>query len=354
MILLSMAAWSMGASAFMVLPQLLPTISHENEAYNLHSIEAHVAHSQQIDLPCSRCPFPEISADGEVNWIEEVDTTLSLAFTTDGENLLVNDHQILPPPTSQAPWNINAVQRRASDGLETTPITLGFAFELVPMESSRHSEWLARFTVLDLAGHPVPVDTIAIGLAKLDGQGLLIVGTRIEHSDADPLSWKQCGGKPSCLKRLIIARIQALIASAKARVMRPFAKGCHRRPRPDTPAIHGSSISNEADVPPRHHRHHHHRYRHGWQRTFSRVVRFIFLPAVLGVLAGLAASAIGMLVGQVAVFLWLRYRRGGSHHAIPSPVDMEKEALMTDAIKEELPPYRDEELGVIRLLADKK
>jgi hypothetical protein len=70
-------------------------------------------------------------------------------------------------------------------------------------------------------------------------------------------------------------------------------------------------------------------------------VRFILLPAVLGVLAGLTASAVGMLVGQAIVFLWQRYRgtEPEEHKAAWERGDAcEKQGLMAES-EEVLPEY---------------
>lgn len=285
--------------------------------------------------------------------------------------LFVNDDQVFPPPP--APLNVNAVQRRESDGQETAPIGLGFALEVLPLMPPQDDMELlsVRFTVLDLAGHPVPVDTLAVAVIKTAAGELFIARTEIEATAADRLSWSQCRGEPRCLRRLLFARIRDLMAAAKARMMSvgarlPFrGKGCHGKPhlshRPH--GEHAADFDGNMPHPRPHHfggrPHRHPHHRHGWQRTFSRVVRFIVVPAVLGVLAGLAASAIGMLVGQVIVFLWLRYRRctnSRSAAALEQGSTMEKAALMTEEEPptEELPPYSDEDHGAAVPPADTK
>jgi len=368
--LIGVTTLALTSSAFIVLPEASSAIEAAPVPQDLQ-IEAYDARSQLIELECSDCPFPEPDADGELHWSDGVSSILALNFSTNHGDLYVNDQPIFPPPTLPNAWRIKAVERRQSDGKETEPIVLGFALEVSPFAAPRgFSEWLVRFTVLDLAGHPVPVDTIAVGLVKTDEEELFIVRTEVEPSSDDPLSWRQCGGKPSCLRQLLIARIQALMAATKERMMKmgarlPFVKGCMGAKRPSV-AKDGELLpsSPDGEMPP--HRHHHwggghrssHRmHRHGWQRTFSRVVRFIFIPAILGILAGLAASAVGMLVGQVVVFLWLRYRRshrGQSLVATEPASDMEKEALIADPLDtEDLPPYSDKDHGAIRLPANK-
>ena len=61
----------------------------------------------------------------------------------------------------------------------------------------------------------------------------------------------------------------------------------------------------------------------------------MLLPVLVGVVVGMTASAIGMLVGQLVVFLWMKYRRSGRQGAY--------EAVQSDD-KEGLPAYEDEGL----------
>jgi hypothetical protein len=277
--------------------------------------------------------------------------------------LTVNDAPIFPPPI---PVDITAIQRRLSDGEESVT-SLGFAVEILaplPAQDAEGEVWFVRFTVLDLDGQPVPMDSVALHLIKTNAQELFIVKSELEPPTIDRLSWKDCGNRASCLRQLIVARIRALIAAAKARLMGVLPTGCRgRRPRPVGDRPSDPAPTEEDSFPPHrhhpmkgHHRHHKH-HRPGWQRTFSRVVRFIVVPAVLGVLAGLAASAVGMLVGQVVVFMWLRYRR--CHSGRRSPVaepgsDMEKEALLVESSDADLPPYSDVDHSTVKLPADTK
>lgn len=42
-----------------------------------------------------------------------------------------------------------------------------------------------------------------------------------------------------------------------------------------------------------------------------QTLRFFVVPALLGIIGGLTASAMGMLVGQAIVYLWFRTYRNG-------------------------------------------
>ncbi|KAL2010313.1 hypothetical protein VTN00DRAFT_6120 [Thermoascus crustaceus] len=363
--LFAAGALSLGASAFLVVPELDTSVQPPE---TVRHFDAHNAHSQEVRLACIECPFPEVGANGKISWTDGFDTSLALNFSTEDGRLLVNDRQIMPPPAH--PLSVQAVLRRESDGLETDPISLGSALEVMPIVAAKDDPGAqllsVRFTVLDLAGHPVPLETVAMAVINTSEGQLYIARTEVEETGPDRLSWKQCRGEPKCLRRLLFARLRALIAGAKARMMRvasrlPISKGCHGKPR--LMQGHPSKHLPDGERPPfwRHgglpHRPHHHMHHSGWERTFSRIVRFIVIPAVLGVLAGLVASAIGMLVGQVIVFLWHRYRRCGTDRStstVEYGTDTEKEALMAESPDDLPPQYDEEDHGVISLPTEKQ
>jgi hypothetical protein len=103
-----------------------------------------------------------------------------------------------------------------------------------------------------------------------------------------------------------------------------------------------------------HHPHRHHfRYwrAHRFGKVLHKTLRFFVIPALLGVIGGLMASAVGMLVGNVLIWLWTTlYRRGQRKLGTPRSIvmlvdDEEQDALLID--EKELPPaYRDVEIIV--------
>jgi hypothetical protein len=93
-----------------------------------------------------------------------------------------------------------------------------------------------------------------------------------------------------------------------------------------------------------HHGKHHRGHRLG--HMLHQTLRFFIVPALLGVIGGLLASAVGMLVGQFIVFIWTRFHhcgRRGSNRIIEVTVqEDEKDALVLET--EDLPPqYTDVE-----------
>ena len=80
-----------------------------------------------------------------------------------------------------------------------------------------------------------------------------------------------------------------------------------------------------------------HGYQHkGFFRRMTHVlwvtVKIAFVPILIGVAFGMTASAVGMLVGQLVVFLWMRYRKTDDQ-GFYEPLDAD--------VKEVPPPYED-------------
>lgn len=76
-----------------------------------------------------------------------------------------------------------------------------------------------------------------------------------------------------------------------------------------------------------------------------QTLRFFVVPALLGIIGGLTASAIGMLVGQAIVYLWFRTYRNGQRGPLRIYereivlVEEEQNGLLPD--NEALPKYED-------------
>ena len=86
-----------------------------------------------------------------------------------------------------------------------------------------------------------------------------------------------------------------------------------------------------------HHGGHHHGFLHKTLRFARHLFTFVLLPVVVGVIVGMTASAIGMLLGQAVVFLWMKYRRSGGRQGA-------YEVVQTDDKEDSLPAYDEEGL----------
>lgn len=75
--------------------------------------------------------------------------------------------------------------------------------------------------------------------------------------------------------------------------------------------------------------------------SLKRAFKHVILPILIGVAAGMAASVVGILVGQVVVFFWMRYRRSSGAVYLPAGQVEDGEK----AEEEGLPKYEDAMVG---------
>lgn len=283
--------------------------------------------------------------------------------------MTINKQSILPQSASDAPTSfaLTAPQIRVEDGQQTRPIQLDFAWErLQPITSEANPDLSIlpiQFTILGLQGYPVKVDTVAVHLLQSPGQTSIAKISKIPFKDTpgattcDPTSkWSICR-----LRAIIIARMQAMFEAAKARAhaahgwVKGQGKGCrgkfghrggHRGGPPNMHHEHGQAA---------HGGHHHHHHAHRFGRLLHQTLRFFVIPALLGVIGGLVASAIGMLVGQFITFLWIRYHRGGQRGTVREVEivleEDEKDALIVD---EDIAPPQYQDIGAAVVEDEKK
>lgn len=251
------------------------------------------------------------------------------------------------------------VQYRQSDDVASPPLDIDTLLEKMPevaaTDGTGSSLKTIRFTILDLGGIPISVDTVTLNVITT-GDGLSYFGhSELESSPAHPVPWKQCRREPQCLKALLMARIRWFLDAAKtgakaATNKLPFTKGCNGKAKQQAHGKQGHGGKH-----PHHHKGGHHGMHQGkFAHAFNQALHLIIVPALLGVLAGLVAIATGMLAGQLIVFVWLRHRRQTARSRPSSGPesgdDMEKEALIVDDVP---PQYEDRDHGVIVLEEEK-
>lgn len=227
---------------------------------------------------------------------------------------------------------------------------LSFALErLEPVRSENEEEMLipVRLTILAVGGESVKVDTVSIHLLQT-AEELIIM-------DVGTIPFERTPGSGSCegasswslcrLAAIVKARLATVMATAKAHAQNGW-RGCHKHGLGGRHGRHGQHKKHG------HHRHHWRAYRIG--HVIHQTIRFFIIPALLGVIGGLMASAVGMLVGQIIVALWIRFRRGGRRGNASQQarlmevivVEDEKEVLLEDDLppQYEVPPkYQDVE-----------
>ncbi|OJD23976.1 hypothetical protein ACJ73_04664 [Blastomyces percursus] len=304
----------------------------------------------ELNVKCIECPFPQLTGEKTLLWDDGFDSLMGLNFTTEGNRLLMNKGQLYPMPTP--PVALETVLHRQSDDKTSFPLPVGYVFERLAVQSTNDKSGsellLFNFMVIDVAGFPVPADAVSLRVLKLPDATLFMLGVDIEEA-APRMSWRQCRRRPRCLKRLIIARIRAIIASAKARAKAAAEKikGCF-----GMKGMKGmKGMTHPAGS------HHHGSKDQSFARAFARSLHIVIVPALLGLSAAIFACSVGFIVGHGITALWARYRRS-SRNCINARVengdDVEKESLFVPEDDELPPQYEAEDHGDITLPAEKE
>jgi len=272
-------------------------------------------------------------------------------------SLQINGQAVFSLDTPTRPPTLGAHQVRLSDSAPSRPLRLGYALEVLPPVSFPNDKGeiiTLQFTILDLEGAPVHVDTIKIDLLRKVGGLSVAKISNIPFAQSPGAS--QCTTSLCRLRAIIVERVRTMLEAAKARAHATGAwvkSGC--RGKKNGGQLHGQKAG--------HREHHHHEGHHKMHRVghiIRQTLRFFIIPALLGVIGGLMASAVGMLVGQALVYLWFRFHRGGQRGNTRivevAVTEDEKDALVGAEVETEsevLPPrYEDVEAAVMEDIKD--
>lgn len=347
--LLTTTALALTANAFLIPLEVANDAQAAKAAETL--AQNIVPAAQTIDLDCSTCPFAEASTHGSHVWAESgPKTDLEMTFSTSQETqqLSLNGNPFYPPSMSNLAHPLRAKQVLKAG--EVVPndvkpfygdLALSYSLEVQP-EQVENGITLTPVVlqVLGIDGKMVKVDSIVVPIIKtLSGD---VSPSPHPHCHDTPLISLQlllseiktrpvpfAPGEDTCTT--ILCRIRAIIfakmQAARAAALKAMGKlqstkvGCMRKlgfkvPEPHRgPKVHGGPSKFEGKVPAHQghgHQHEHHHKHHGMGRFWHMVkdsFKHVALPIFIGIAAGMAASAVGLVIGQLAVMLWMRYRR---------------------------------------------
>ncbi|KAI0014584.1 hypothetical protein F4780DRAFT_784967 [Xylariomycetidae sp. FL0641] len=284
-----------------------------------------IAQSQSLKLKCPGCPIPVGAVKDESGEIEatimmdNIPSHLELDFTIDAsedaDKLLLNGWEIYPqsdPFASPltAVLRPDVASRRPSQAQATQDDVKTLGFGLTSHTEPTDDEDDFELTVIDLQIIEVGqvfvggVPSVQVKLIKTPA-GKLMIGnldtTESETSEKTPMEQlEDCTGFLCKWRALMMQKLGQLRKS----------KGCHGpASMKDIPKPTGEG-----------HRHAHghahaHAHAHGLLRLLRIVTFHVLLPIAIGVLAGITASVIGMMVGTLVVFVWRAlFRSAGSRH----------------------------------------
>lgn len=302
-----------------------------------------------------------------------------LSFETRQSGLYVNDVPLLPADVAghePNPLIANQVKTDTKDEEYSANLRLSYVASVLPAIPSPHNDEISlipvELTILKMNEIPVKVDTIVVKMIKTPKDGYVIV--RVEQ-----IPFEETPGAEVCAgtRSWSMCRIKAIALDALRRVMQATkekADKVHSWVKEKTsgcgkhrgffmrPGSHDGKKHNRPQHEDKHHRPHHHAGRpshhhkskhHGFHgrfhkasRMIRRTLRFFVVPALLGVIGGLTASAIGMLVGQAIVYLWFRMYRNGERGPLriyerEIAVIEEEQTRLLDEKNSALPTYED-------------
>lgn len=379
------------ANAFLVPPELS---SAEIEAFESVPVESlAIAQTQSISLDCPGCPpvfHKKHHGDGKPKHHKQHkqhkqhSSHLELDFSVaDAQRLLVNGFELYP---NSDPFSNVLVALQVSDKHKkqhhnkhhkddekegkalkshhkfrphehkpkTVEQQLGFSLQTHPVAQTADEGMdlvVVDLQIIEVGSVFVDgLPNIRVHLIKSPDNQLLIAKIEQTASENAPTSDDQKCTSYICQWRAIIAsQLEKLKAHGCAGMMGALGG-------------HGGAHSHH------HHGHHgqqpghmtQHNRQHRWTLLFRKLTSHIILPVLVGIVAGVSVSILGMLVGTVLVGLWRKFVRGqsffpshhcrrlarSSHHKASrqeAAFAEEKSGLMAN--QEELPPppsYEDE------------
>lgn len=273
----------------------------------------------------------------------------------------------------------NSIEDLEADETKGTPLRISGAGTKISQKkiiSANGDEVVPlAFQILSLNDQPMTIDEVAIQVLKTDGGELLILSVEPAHEnmmDHVPMSFgpfhppppppphhegppedheehhspKKCNSLPAPLCRFLHAVDDKFEAAKNSRIGNavgcggrkdghPHAMPGHIKPHWGAPDADGNR-KLESGMPPhmRPHGPHGHKgphgphgphHRHALSHAFFKGVVAILIPVMVGIFAGLTVSMVGLLVGKLIVFLWIKFARGGQRGYARVALDEEAE-----------------------------
>ncbi|CAF9922865.1 MAG: hypothetical protein ALECFALPRED_002254 [Alectoria fallacina] len=342
---------------------LIPEVNTEDQPKSDFLPAFIKTNSQTVKLDCSTCPFALSSRrNGAHEWTNNVESELAMKFETEGKALKFNGVPFYPisnlplSPTLYVSQSKKDGQSSNMEGYDGN-LRLSYSMEYDEKKFEDNSLVTILMTVMGLDGQMIKVDNIEVTAIKEQDATLILHSTK-----TIPVSPDSPDAKCETILCRVFSKVMTGMAKAKASAktaghkMKHFCVKClhkltghksqpyshhhkgpgkhgmpHRLPdgTMELPShIHFKPLGNGHH----HHSHHHKSFFHRMAMVLRTTFQVVFVPILIGVAFGMAASAIGMLVGQAVVFLWMKYR-GTSREAAYEPLDTDE--------KEAPPAYQD-------------
>ena len=362
------ATGSMSANAFLLPPAI-------TEVEIASRPVAHKYSKFYIAVDCNGCDVATVDKAGNVDETKLTNTERNrLAFHLSvkeqdqtADHLMINGVQIYPvEPQAEDFGSVLRAQQvvpTVQDGVHIQTARgspeLGY---MLSTENKQVDKGLnlvkVHFEVVQVRDKDVTMQALDIHLLETTAGKLEIANVQVVKVDAPK--------EGAC--NSAICRFKALIANKLSKLKGCMGKPKHSDPRPNiqvgpaagshtrpyfTPVGTSGSVGNTPGHPHPHHkgphRGHGHR-RHGGVARFIRSLAFhVVIPIFLGVAMGIVASLVGVIIGQLAIFLWRALFRRNQQPSEYQKVDQveaaegkeDPEALLAPPVYEDAPAYEE-------------
>jgi hypothetical protein len=398
---LSTTALVLTANAFLI-PQEIADDVQAAKAKASEFVPQIVDHnSQSLKLDCASCPFAlKTERNGVHEWTNDVESDLIMHFAAKDDHLTLNGKPFYPVTMQDLPGLLFAPQVKKASSSETgferyeKDLKLSYTLEFQDEKTEDGNTVVGiLMTILGLDGQMIKIENLKIeaikhadGSVSLPFLANLKTSTNHLHHQLSLAKLSTVAPSPSdpdakCTNMVcrVMTKLSAAVSTARAKAaaaahstkhaakkMKGFCMRCFHRlaghPHPHHPPPTLAEYDNGGEdgsvinlpthnhvVPghfrqPHHagHRHHHGGFLRKTMHLARHLFTFVLLPVIVGVAVGMTASAIGMLVGQAVVFLWMRYRRSGRQGAYEAVQSEDKEDGLPSYVDEGLPAYTEE------------
>jgi len=361
------ASLAVAAQAIMIPPTVSLESTHIGSTHGALSLAD--PYTQILQVGCPGCMFAQSSEEG-FTWIQGVENNLLLNISVGSqpETLELNGVRFYPPVfsltteppvpyISQVPGGHSLTDiREHMKTLTTKPLRLtSWSFRAATSHTVNESGEEILTIVLQLNAlerQSITVPDITITALKNTDAQLMLLKIEAVQGSKEP---QECKDWPLlCKWRGIVADRLKGFKGFKGKGM-----GCHKRPHhsvngPPRNMHHGPGShhngagSMEHHNKPHHgmhggHRHHHNKI-HRILHMIGRVVLTVLVPVLIGIIAGMATYVVGMAIGALIAFVWMRFRRNGQYAPIAldeeydEPRDSLEKAGFTDEEAVTAPP----------------
>eukprot|EP00918_Siedleckia_nematoides_P098025 GHVU01214664.1.p1 GENE.GHVU01214664.1~~GHVU01214664.1.p1 ORF type:complete len:377 (+),score=63.79 GHVU01214664.1:39-1133(+) len=319
------AASAIGGNAFLIPPEIskadidtINTLPFDVAAEGMNKI---------VDLKCKGCPVPAVSLDGKTVALQHVESLLQLNYTIqqntgDVDSLFLNGVPVYPPSTIEP---FTATQKFSKfQPFETQEnVRLGYEMSLRPIKNDGDLELISiNVHIFEVADKFIDgINSVELRLLKTPTGKLMIAsaveGPSTSSSAIGLIGDKDCTSMVCKWKAIIAAKLAHLKPGCKGKGSKTLAVAGHTEQGPKA-GHKGQGRPHPHGGRPHHGHHGGHRHHRGFFRfmhMLRSVALHVLIPVSIGIAAGLTASVVGMVFGQLVIFAWRSIRGSNSAYS---------------------------------------